>query len=171
MSTSTATMPNSPMASQTVPNSMSNTPTATTPATSIVATSMPPRSPTDPGPPTTSAGPETTVQTISAGGVTSESPLTTASNADSDWALPAGVGVGAFVLLLLIFAAILLLLRRRKGRKSSDAVPVPAGAAMSQSQYANIIVRKPEYDVGQVEGSARATTTTTMALMSTRRGI
>jgi hypothetical protein len=61
-----------------------------------------------------------------------------------------GVGVGAFVLLLLIFAAILLLLRRRNGRKSSDAVPVPAGAAMSQSQYANIIVREPEYDVGQV---------------------
>jgi hypothetical protein len=69
-----------------------------------------------------------------------------------------GVGVGAFVLLLLILAAILLLLRRRSGRKASDAVPVPAGAAMSQSQYANIVVREPEYDVGQVAvySSARA---------------
>jgi hypothetical protein len=61
-------------------------------------------------------------------------PLTSAAGrkkdsavADSDWQLPMGLGVAAFVLALVVGAILLLLLRRR--RQANEAVPV--GNAMS----------------------------------------
>jgi hypothetical protein len=51
--------------------------------------------------------------------------------AHSDWLLPVGIGVGAFVLLLLIFAAILLLRRRSRTQASETVGTAMTSTAMS----------------------------------------